>query len=164
LNFEFCIPNHTPTMIINFDSVPDRTQSIYPAPFQSLITGRLKKRLGDAAGLKNFGVNWVQLQPGSLSALRHWHALQDEFIYIISGELTLITDAGEQVLTAGMAAGFPAGEANGHQLVNRSPEVAIYLEVGDRTPEDVVTYPDHDLIAIDSADGWQFKHKDGTAY
>jgi uncharacterized cupin superfamily protein len=107
----------------------------------------------------------VKLEPGSSSALRHWHSHQDEFIYVLEGELTLITDAGEEILKPGMAAGFPANEANGHHLVNRSSVVGVYLEVGDRTPNDEATYPDHDLIAQSSADGkFRFIHKDGTPY
>lgn len=128
------------------------------------MAGRNKKKLGDAAGLKNFGVNWVRLEPGSRSALRHWHLRQDEFIYVLEGELTLISDAGEQVLQAGMAAGFPAGDANGHHLVNRSAAAAVYLEVGDRTAGDRVTYPDDDLVAESQAQGWAFSHRDGRPY
>jgi uncharacterized cupin superfamily protein len=104
------------------------------------------------------------LPPKSRSALRHWHTKQDEFIYVLSGELTLITDTGESILQAGQAAGFPAGEANGHCLYNHSDEVATYLEIGDRTPDDSATYPDDDLIAIASEQGWQFTHKDGIPY
>jgi len=108
----------------------------------------------------------VKLEPGSSSALRHWHFRQDEFIYVLEGELTLITDAGAEVLKPGMAAGFPAGEANGHHLVNRTSTVAVYLEVGDRTPNDEVIYPDDDLITKASPDGKSriFAHKDGTLY
>ena len=104
------------------------------------------------------------LPPKSRSALRHWHTKQDEFIYVLSGELTLITEAGESILQTGQAAGFPAGEANGHCLYNHSDEVATYLEIGDRTPDDSATYPDDDLIAIASEQGWQFTHKNGIPY
>jgi uncharacterized cupin superfamily protein len=152
-------------MIINPENVPRRTTTIYPEVFQSRITGRIKQALGNAARLKNFGVNLVTLAPGSCSALRHWHTKQDEFIYIIQGEATLITNAGEEIMTGGMMAGFPAGEENGHQLVNKSSEIVIYLEVGDRTPGDEVDYPDDDLIAKSSDDGgWIFTHKDGSLY
>lgn len=152
-------------MIINPDDVPRRTTSVYPDVFKSRIAGRVKQALGNAAGLKNFGVNLVTLTPGSCSALRHWHTQQDEFIYIIQGEITLITNAGEQILTPGMMAGFPAGEADGHQLMNKSQAMAIYLEVGDRTPDDEVYYPDEDLIAKSSNDGvWIFTHKNGDLY
>ncbi|MFB2981537.1 cupin domain-containing protein [Microseira sp. BLCC-F43] len=151
-------------MLIDPQNIPDRKTSNYPEQFKPLVAGRIKKRLGDAAGLKNFGVNLVKLEPGSCSALRHWHTNQDEFIYILSGEVTLVTNAGEQILHSGMAAGFPAGEADGHHLINRSNAVVEYLEVGDRTPNDVVTYPDNDLIAKDNSGVWVFAHKDGSPY
>ncbi|GET43430.1 cupin domain-containing protein [Microseira wollei] len=151
-------------MLIDPPNIPDRKSSNYPEQFKPLVAGRIKKRLGDAAGLKNFGVNLVKLEPGSCSALRHWHTNQDEFIYILSGEVTLVTNAGEQILHSGMAAGFPAGEADGHHLINRSNAVVEYLEVGDRTPNDVVTYPDNDLTAKDNSGVWVFAHKDGSPY
>jgi uncharacterized cupin superfamily protein len=152
-------------MIINPDNVPLRTTSVYPDVFKSGLIGRVKQALGNTAGLKNFGVNLVSLNPGSYSALRHWHRKQDEFIYIIQGEATLITNAGEEILTLGMMAGFPAGEENGHQLLNKSQAMVIYLEVGDRTLEDEVYYPDDDLIAKSSDDGgWIFTHKNGDSY
>ncbi|MBO3459280.1 cupin domain-containing protein [Aetokthonos hydrillicola Thurmond2011] len=151
-------------MIINPENVPSRTTTVYPKEFQHLIHGRIKKALGNAAGIKNFGVNLVTLAPGSCSALRHWHTRQDEFIYIIEGEATLITNIGEQTLQAGMMAGFPAGEEDGHHLVNKSSSPVIYLEVGDRTPDDQVNYPDDDLVAKATANGWALTHKDGTPY
>jgi uncharacterized cupin superfamily protein len=152
-------------MIINPDNVPSRTTSIYPDKFQQVVAGRVKKALGNAAGLKNFGVNLVTLAPGSASSVRHWHTRQDEFIYIIAGEPTLVTNAGEDVLKPGMMAGFPAGEENGHHLINRSDEVVIYLEVGDRTADDEACYPDDDLIAkADSNGKWFFTTKDGILY
>lgn len=151
-------------MIINPENISDQTSSNYPEQFKLLVAGRSKKRLGDAAGLKNFGVNLVKLAPGSCSALRHWHTKQDEFIYILSGEITLVTNQGEQTLTAGMAAGFTAGVADGHHLINRSNAVSVYLEIGDRTSGDQVNYPDADLVANDSSNGWTFTHKDGSLY
>jgi len=151
-------------MMIDSQLVPDRTSTVYPAPFKPLVAGRTKKRLGEAAGLKNFGVNQVTLHPGSCSSLRHWHSLQDEFIYVLEGELTLITNQGAQRLTAGMMAGFPAGEADGHHLVNRSNAIAVFLEVGDRTPHDRVTYPDDDLMATEKSGTWMITHKDGSPY
>ncbi len=151
-------------MLIEPEKIPDRKTSNYPDQFKPLVAGRIKKRLGDAAGLKNFGVNLVKLEPGSRSSLRHWHNNQDEFIYILSGEVTLVTNAGEQILKPGMAAGFPAGEANGHHLINRSNGIVEYLEIGDRTPNDNVTYPDDDLIAKDNSGVWIFAHKDGSPY
>lgn len=141
-------------MIIDPQDVPIERSTNYPDAFKAMVAGRIRQRLGKFAGLKNFGVNLVKLEPGSYSALRHWHSHQDEFIYILEGELTLITDVGEQILTPGMAAGFPAGEANGHHLVNRSSVVGIYLEVGDRTPNDTAIYPDEPgLLTIPSPDG-----------
>ena len=153
-------------MIINPEDVPIQNSTNYPSGFKSIVAGRFRQRLGNFAGLKNFGVNLVKLSPGSASALRHWHSHQDEFIYILEGELTLITDAGEEVLTPGMAAGFPANEANGHHLVNCSNQDAVYLEVGDRTLNDTANYPDEDLIAKPGDDGKSivFTRKDGTVY
>ena len=151
-------------MLINPEDIPEKTSSNYPEHFKPLVAGRSKKRLGDVAGIKNFGVNLTKLTPGSCSALRHWHTQQDEFIYVLSGELILVTNDGEQTLTAGMAAGFPAGVADGHHLINRSNSDAIYLEIGDRTPADQANYPDEDLVAKDSPNGWVFTHKDGSLY
>jgi len=138
--------------------------SNYPAQFKPGVAGRSKQRLGDALGLKNFGVNLTTIKPGAASALRHWHSHEDEFIYILSGELMLVTDAGEQLLTAGMAAGFPAGKADGHCLVNRSSRDAVYLEVGDRKDEDEARYPDVDLDRRNTPAGRTFCRKDGTPY
>ena len=153
-------------MIINSEEVPIENSTDYPSGFKSIVAERFRQRLGNFAGLKNFGVNLVKLSPGSASALRHWHSHQDEFIYILEGELTLITDTGEEVLTPGMAAGFPANEANGHHLVNCSNQDAVYLEVGDRTLNDTANYPDEDLIAKPGDDGKSivFTRKDGTVY
>lgn len=151
-------------MLINPENIPEKTGTNYPEEFKSLVAGRSRKRLGDAAGLKNFGVNLTKLAPGSASALRHWHTKQDEFIYVLSGELTLVTNEGEQLLTAGMAAGFPAGVSDGHYLINRSASEAVYLEIGDRTPNDEVNYPDIDLVAKYSPNGWFMTHKDGSLY
>ena len=106
-------------MIVNPENVPDSTGSNYPEQFKSAVAGRVKKRLGNAAGLQNFGVNLVRLAPGSCSALRHWHSRQDELVYVLEGEVILISNSGEEVLKPGMAAGFPAGDADGHHLVNR---------------------------------------------
>jgi len=139
--------------------------SAYPAAFAAISAERQKRKLGDAAGLSNFGVNLVHLKPGQGSAQRHWHSRQDEFIYVLEGELTLITDGGEQVLRPGAAAGFPAGVADGHHVVNRSDAMAVYLEVGDRTTGDVVEYPDIDMRAgTTNAGGFRFTRKDGTPY
>lgn len=151
-------------MIINPENVPESTGSNYPDRFKPAVTGRVKKRLGNAAGLQNFGVNLVRLAPGSCSALRHWHTRQDELIYVLEGEVTLVTNAGEDVLKPGMAAGFPAGEADGHHLVNRTNADVVYLEMGDRTPGDEVDYPDDDLVAKASGKGWIFTRKNGELY
>ncbi|MGJ3254132.1 MAG: cupin domain-containing protein [Elainellaceae cyanobacterium] len=151
-------------MIIRPVDIAGKTSTNYPDPFRSLVAGRTKRKLGDAAGLKNFGVNMVTLAPGSCSALRHWHLNQDEFIYVLSGELTLVTDEGEHILQAGMAAGFPAGDPNGHHLINRSGSAASYLEIGDRTADEEVVYPDVDLTAHYHTGEWRFMHKDGTPY
>ena len=128
-------------------TVPASTGSGYPEPFKSGVAARRKQRLGDALGLKNFGVNLTTIPPGAASALRHWHSHEDEFVYVLSGELVLVTNEGEQRLGPGMCAGFPAGKADGHCLVNRTDRDAVYLEVGDRRSEDAVTYPDEDLFA-----------------
>jgi uncharacterized cupin superfamily protein len=151
-------------MIIDPKNVQENTGSAYPKKFKSVVAGRVKKRLGNAAGLKNFGVNLVKLTPGSCSALRHWHTRQDELIYVLEGEITLVTNAGEQVLKPGIAAGFPAGEADGHHLVNRTDSDVIYLEIGDRTSGDSANYPDDDLIAKTGDNGWIFTHKNGDIY
>jgi uncharacterized cupin superfamily protein len=151
-------------MIINPKNVTNSYDSNYPKQFKPVVAGRGKKRLGNAAMLQNFGVNLVELAPGSASALRHWHDKQDEFIYVLSGEIALVTDAGEEILTTGACAGFPAGVADGHCLINRSQAVATYLEIGDRTAKDAVVYPDDDLVAQHNVNGWIFTHKDGTPY
>lgn len=151
-------------MLIDPSALPCHTGSSYPEPFRALVAGRSKRRLGDAAGLSRFGVNLVTLEPNSYSSMRHWHSAQDELVYVLHGEVTLITNEGETVLTAGMAAAFPAGEANGHHLTNRSNRPAVYLEIGDRTSDDTVTYPDVDLQAIQIDRTYVYTHKDGTPY
>ncbi|MCY7384180.1 MAG: cupin domain-containing protein [Microcoleus sp. CAN_BIN18] len=151
-------------MIVDPKNVAEIKTSNYPQQFKSAIAGRVKKRLGNAAGLQNFGVNLVRLAPGSCSALRHWHSCQDEFIYVLEGEVTLVTNLGEQVLKLGMAAGFPAGNADGHHLVNRSNSDVVYLEIGDRTSGDSVNYPDDDLIAKSNGKSQIFTHKNGELY
>ena len=147
------------------EAAPPRNRpSLYPETFASRVQGREKRPLGDMFGIKNFGVNQTRLVPGAASALRHAHTRQDEFIYILSGHPTLVTDEGETALSPGMCAGFPAGNGNGHCLVNRSAEDVVYLEVGDRGPDDAASYPDDDLRA-EMVDGqWRFTHKDGRPY
>jgi len=147
------------------EQAPSRTKlSVYPEPFASRMIGREKKPLGDLFSLSNFGVNLTRLAPGGLSALRHAHTVQDEFVYVLQGNPVLVTDAGDTQLRPGMCAGFKAGTGDGHQLVNRSSEDVVYLEVGDRSVGDSATYPDDDLHAMLVSGNWQFKHKDGTPY
>jgi uncharacterized cupin superfamily protein len=142
-----------------------RTKSSnYPEPFASRMAGRQKHPLGDLFGLANFGVNLTRLAPNAVSALRHAHSKQDEFIYILQGSPTLHTDEGRTKLAPGMCAGFKAGTGNGHHLVNQTSEEVIYLEVGDRTPGDEGSYPDDDLKAVSVEGKWQFTRKDGTPY
>lgn len=141
-----------------------RAGSGYPEPFRALVAGRERRALGDAVGLKKFGVNLTRLPPGNASSQRHWHTTEDEFVYVLEGELILVTDAGEQRLGPGMAAGFPAGRADGHHLVNRSSADALFLEVGDRPAADVVTYSDIDLHLRWSGGPDKFTRKDGTPY
>ena len=143
---------------------PRPKTSSYPEPFAARMTKREKRALGDAFGLTNFGVNLTRLAPGGESALLHRHSRQDEFIYVLEGAPTLVTDEGEAELRPGMCAGFPA---NGiaHQLVNRSSYDVVYLEVGDRTSGDEGSYPDDDLKAVLGPAGrWVFSRKDGTSY
>lgn len=128
------------------------------------MAGREKRPLGDLFGLTHFGVNLTQLMPHAVSALRHWHSKQDEFIYILSGCPTLITDGKETELSPGMCAGFKAATGNAHVLVNRTLNAVVYLEIGDREPGDSVTYPDDDLQTLLVDGNWQFQHKDGTPY
>jgi uncharacterized cupin superfamily protein len=142
-------------------TVPERTGSSYPAPLDVSCRARGKRALGNEVGLTHFGVNLTRLEPGAWSAQRHWHTRQDEFVYVLEGELTLVTDAGEQTLRPGMAAGFPAGAPDGHHLVNRTERTALYLEVGDRTPGDEVHYPDVDLF-VDV--NFRMRHKNGDPY
>lgn len=138
--------------------------SVYPEPFKSQMAGRLKRPLGDLFGLSNFGVNLTRLAPQAVSALRHAHTRQDEFIYILEGHPTLHTDAGATVLGPGMCAGFKAGTGNAHRLVNHTAKDVVYLEVGDRSAGDAASYPDDDLQALLVDGQWTFVHRDGTPY
>lgn len=154
-----------PIAVVALDTPPRTKPSNYPEPFASRMAGREKRALGEVFGLSNFGVNLTRLVPGAGSALRHAHATQDEFLYILEGHPVLITDRGETALAPGMCAGFKAGTGDGHQLVNRSSADVLYLEVGDRSAGDSVSYPDDDLKALFGSDGtWQFVHKDGGPY
>ncbi len=138
--------------------------TIYPKVYAKAVEGRSKRRLTKALGLSQFGVNVTTLQPGAASSQRHWHVAEDEFCYVLEGELTLVTNEGEQALGPGMAMGFPANEENGHQLVNRSAKPAVYLEIGTRSPVEHVVYPDVDMN-LTTANGRSIvRKKDGTTY
>jgi uncharacterized cupin superfamily protein len=148
---------------IDRNTVPIVTGSRYPAPFGEPCSSRARQRLGDAAGLTDFGVNLLRLPPGAWSSQRHWHTAEDEFVFILAGEVVLVTDAGEEILEAGDCAGFKAGIADGHHLQNRSPHDAVMLEVGSRkTAEDEGDYPDIDLRFLKGRVG--YAHKDGKPY
>jgi uncharacterized cupin superfamily protein len=155
-----------PTKPVAALDVPVLTRkTIYPKPFASQVEGRIKHRLGDHFSLTNFGVNLTELAPGAVSALLHHHTKQDEFVYVVSGTPTLVLDNEEYVLSAGDCCGFNAGTGTGHQLVNRSSNPVIYLEIGDRTAGDYATYPQDDLAFTQRGDGsWVLTHKDGTPY
>jgi uncharacterized cupin superfamily protein len=127
------------------------------------VKGRFKRPLGDLFGIASFGVNLTTLEPGAQSSIKHRHTVQDEFVYVVSGELVLARDDGETLLTPGMCAGFPHGGA-AHHLLNRSNAPATYLEIGDRQPNDTADYPDDDLVAAHSDEAWHFTHKDGRPY
>jgi len=136
----------------------------YPDPFSRRVAGRERRGLGEIFGLKNFGVNLTRLEPGAESALRHRHTKQDEFVYVLEGHPTLVTDDEEAILGPGCCAGFAAG-GRSHHLVNRTSEDVLYIEIGDRTAGDAVSYPADDLAAALNAESrWVFTHKDGQPY
>ena len=141
-----------------------RTGTIYPPPYAAALAGREKRVLGDPFGLTQFGVNLTTLKPGAWSSQRHWHEREDEFIYVVDGEIALIDDAGEHMLTPGMCAGFKAGVPNGHHLVNRSASAATYVEIGTRSPEERSHYPEADMQGVKKDGKWTLTRKDGTAY
>jgi uncharacterized cupin superfamily protein len=149
---------------IDIAKLPVDSRSTYPEPLNQVVFGRSRKRLGNAAGLDQFGVNLTTLQPGAASALRHWHEKEDELVYILEGKVVLIEDQGETVLKAGDAAGFKANVRNGHQLVNKSAREAVYLEIGTRSQHERAEYPDVDLVMIRDATGGHYMHKDGKPY
>ena len=149
---------------IDIASVKVEVSTGYPEPFRSAVTGRLRQRLGNVAGLDQFGVNLTRLKPGAQSAQRHWHAAEDEFVFIIEGTLVLCENDGETVLKAGEAAGFKAGVANGHWLINRSGEDAVYLEIGTRAEREQADYPDIDLRYRKNENGVSYTHKSGEPY
>ena len=141
-----------------------RTAGIYPQPWRAVADGRSKTVLGEAARLTQFGVNLTRLAPGAASALRHWHEAEDEFVYVLEGEIVLIEDGGEAVLRPGDAAGFKAGVPNGHHLVNRSGRDALYLEIGTRAKVEHAHYPDVDLVGDKDERGFRFSHRSGEPY
>jgi uncharacterized cupin superfamily protein len=147
---------------IDLNSVSTVSGSRYPPPFDAPCAARIRQRLGNAAGLTDFGVNLLRLPPGAWSSQRHWHSAEDEFVFVLDGEVVLVTDAGEEVLRAGDCAGFKAGVADGHHLQNRSQRDAMVLEVGSRMADDEVDYPDIDLRFLKG--GLGFAHEDGTPY
>jgi uncharacterized cupin superfamily protein len=145
-------------------TVEPRTASGYPEPYRSRCLPREKRPLGSALGLTRIGINLTTLPPGKESSMRHWHTLEEEFVYVVSGEVVLVTDAGEQTLVAGMCAGFTAGSGDGHQLVNRGSQPAVYLEISNREPGDTAHYPDVDLMfhGVDAA--VKFTRKNGSKF
>lgn len=157
-----------PTAAVAADVPPPPRPSNYPPAIVSLLgerlAGRTKRRLGDHFGLRNFGVNLTSLAPNAASSLRHAHSRQDELVYVLQGFPTLVTDAGKTRLAPGMCAGFRAGTGRAHALLNETGEEVIFLEVGDRTPQDEVVYPDDDLLASFDGGQWTFRHKDGSPY
>jgi uncharacterized cupin superfamily protein len=157
----------TPPPAIDPDSLDERTGSGYPAPFRDAVAGRGKRALGDPFGLSQFGVNLVRLPPGVMSSQRHWHSHEDEFVYVIAGELVLVTDSGETPMATGMCAGFKANSGDGHHLINRSTADALYLEVGTRRepddPDEVV-YSDIDMELRRFGDTHRFVRKSGEPW
>lgn len=147
---------------LDLSVLPVRTGSIYPEPYASMVKGRSSLRLGDAAGLTQFGVNLVTLEPGAMSSLRHWHLAEDEFVMVTEGECVMVQDEGETVMRAGGCAGFPAGSTNGHHFLNRSDAPARFLVVGSKAPREVATYSDHDLKVEIAGGKARFTYKDGT--
>jgi uncharacterized cupin superfamily protein len=147
---------------IDIEKAPTSKGSAYPPPFHEVARDRVRRRLGDAGGLGDFGVNLTELPPGNWSSQRHWHTTEDEFVYVLAGEVTLVTDAGEATLRAGDCAAFPKNAADGHHLINKSKTTAVVLEIGTRSADDFCTYPDIDLQLDSRKD--RFEHKDGTPY
>jgi uncharacterized cupin superfamily protein len=150
---------------VTVSSLPVKSGSGYPSPFNQEVLGRSRwAGLGDFFGLDQFGVNVVTLLPGAWSSHRHWHAEEDEFIYMLEGEVTLVDESGDHVMTPGMCAGFKAGSGNGHHLKNLTDKPVVYLEMGTRKPADVVTYSDIDMMAIKDGGPWKFVKKDGSGF
>jgi uncharacterized cupin superfamily protein len=154
-----------PTAVVAAEAPLRSKPSNYPERFASRMAGREKRPLGDMFGLTNFGVNLTRLAPGGVSALRHAPSRQDEFIHVLQGRPTLVTDCGEKILEVGMCSGFRAGTGDGHHLVNRTDGDVIFLEIGDRSGGDAIGYSDEDIEAVLGPDGkWQIAHEDGRPY
>jgi len=149
---------------IDISKASVRTRGAYPQPYSHVGNGREKTALGNVAGLTQFGVNLTRLKPGAASALRHWHENEDEFVYVLEGEIALIEDGLETLLKSGEAAGFKAGVSNGHHLLNKSQADAVYLEIGTRSATERAHYPDSDLVMERDARGMRFLHKSGEPY
>ncbi len=149
---------------IDISAITTVVGTLYPPPFDTPCLSRERKKLGDAAGLTQFGVNLLRLPKGAWSAQRHWHTSEDEFVYVLSGEVTLVTDAGAEILRAGDAAGFKAGEQNGHCLQNHSQTEATVLEIGSRRADDAAYYPDIDLVAPENSEPAIYVRRDGSPY
>ncbi|MEY3286660.1 MAG: hypothetical protein RL500_1390 [Pseudomonadota bacterium] len=158
-------PAKDPAIAIDaFDIVEPTVQTRYPEPFASMVRGRTKRKLGDHFGLETFGVNLVRMAPGCVSSIRHHHSTEDEFVYILSGTVTLVTDKNELQLVPGMCAGFKAGSGMSHQLANRSSTEVVFIEVGTRLENDAVVYPYDDLAITEIDSKVMFTHKDGRPY
>jgi uncharacterized cupin superfamily protein len=149
---------------IDIDSIAIDRRTGYPEPFRQVTVGRERKRLGNAIGPDQFGVNLSRLKPGAQSSQRHWHQNEDEFVYILEGEVVLCENEGETVLRAGDAAGWKAGVPNGHCLVNRSTRDVVFLEIGTRAKHEQANYPDIDLVAVKDEQGFHYLHKSGEPY
>jgi len=149
---------------IDIGKIPVNTDSFYPKEFRDVVSGRQKQRLGTAAGLTQFGVNLTRLKPGASSAMRHWHEQEDEFVFVVDGELTLVENGGDTILRAGDAAGFKAGVDNGHCLVNRTAHDALYLEVGTRAATERVDYPDVDCVLERHGSKIVYRRRSGEPY
>ena len=149
---------------VDVAALPVEARTGYPPPHDKAVAGRSRKRLGDAVGLDQFGVNLTTLKPGASSSLRHWHEREDEFVFILEGEVALIENEGETMLRPGDAAGFKAGVANGHHLVNRSDRDAVYLEIGSRRGEERAHYSDVDLAVAKIDGASRYVRKDGSTF
>ncbi|WP_207102749.1 cupin domain-containing protein [Paracoccus shandongensis] len=149
---------------LDLNTVPVKTGSIYPAPYAAMMAGRSSLRLGQAAGLTQFGVNLVTLEPGALSSLRHWHRAEDEFVMVTEGECVMVTDDGEEIMRPGDCVGFPANTPDGHHFINRSNAPACFLVIGSKAAEEVATYSDVDLVLTLKDGTAAYTHKDGRPY